>query len=592
MAASAPPVRAILLPPAPKVVFPDGYTMIRELGSGAYATVYEACRASDGTIVAIKVVDMTNMDAREQQSLKREMSIQASLDHCNIVKLLKVVPDSQRNLMFVVLELCPGGDLGELIERQFTNNRYIPEDTIWSYLQQLASALEHLHEPDSRSASASTVILHRDIKPANILLSEDLLEVKLADFGLARETEVEEWATTFCGTMDYMSPEMCTKAISTNEASDIWSLGCVIYELCALQPLFVDDDDEKLMQLIRAGASLSLPSAYSKELREAIASMLAVNPLQRPSAAFLLEVIESRASVPSASLAETLEENQVQRCRISELEALVAFLQQNAAAQEQVAAEQRREDEAERGFYDREISRLKKKADAEKDTRQNCQAALASAKARIQQMEQQTVEQEADFASRVATVASREAAVQLREKSLIANLACLETRERSHQTTIQIKSEEPISLPPRSNIRRGDILVTIPVAGYSRSPSSSSCSSSGHSSDSSSSSGSVSDKSSGPASSKSRVVRPSTVHTSRIPKPVGRECMGAAKPMIARRRNVDVASIAKAGIAAAAASGKRKLEAFNDSGLSTASLVGVHKRSRGHLDLVGLRQRM
>ncbi|KAJ9127320.1 hypothetical protein QFC24_000732 [Naganishia onofrii] len=586
MSTSSYTVSASAAPAAPEaalqgVISPEGYTMLHELGSGGYATVYKARRESDGEIFAIKVVNTTDMDEREIRSLRRELSIHESLDHSNIVQYVDVSQDVQRQLFFIVLEFCPGGDLAELIERHFAITRYINEDLIWGYLRQLAGALEHLHEPSSRSVSASTVILHRDIKPANILMSEDQLHVKLADFGLARETEVEEWATSYCGTMDYMSPEMCAKdvtAVSTNEASDIWSLGCVMYELCALQPLFIDDDDESVKRLIRKGISPRLPSAYSSELGDVLQAMLSSNPLERPSATELLKLSISKLdSLSSAWLSETLEQNQDLCCRIAELEAQVAFLQENAVAKEQAAAEQRREDEAERSFYDREISKLKKKADGERDARHNYQVALASAHTKIQQLEQQNIQQDAELAAQIDAVASREAAIRLREQALAA-------QERDHQKVVQKSANVAVSVVKRHNVGHRAVPVTVPVKGLPRYASNTSCSSFA----SSSATGNDTSRSASPTTS----APSGTSLASRIPRSIKREKVLTTVSVTSNTRPVNLASVARAAIAAAAVSGKRKLEALNGMDILGTAVANVQKRPRGLQQFAGLRQRM
>jgi len=116
-------------------------------------------------------------------------------------------------------------------------------------------------------------ILHRDLKPENILLTSNL-EVKLGDFGLSRVLETRtNFAKTFVGTPYYMSPEQVTEA-NYNTKSDIWSLGCLLYELCALSPPFDASNQEQLSAKIINGSYYRIPSIYSDDLTSLIKQML------------------------------------------------------------------------------------------------------------------------------------------------------------------------------------------------------------------------------------------------------------------------------------------------------------------------------
>ncbi|KAJ3276553.1 Serine/threonine-protein kinase Nek2 [Terramyces sp. JEL0728] len=123
-------------------------------------------------------------------------------------------------------EYCEGGDLAGIIKRCRKEKQFIPEDVIWNLFAQLALALNECH---------------KDIKPENVFLDK-FLNVKLGDFGLSRQISPgEEFAKTYVGTMVrnlgtpyYMSPELVDE-LPYNAKSDVWALGCLIYELCALE---------------------------------------------------------------------------------------------------------------------------------------------------------------------------------------------------------------------------------------------------------------------------------------------------------------------------------------------------------------------
>ena len=138
-------------------------------------------------------------------------------------------------------------------------------------------------------------VLHRDLKPANVFLDRDY-NAKLGDFGLARVLESSTtFARTFVGTPYYMSPEqMCERGY--NEKSDIWSLGCLLYEMAALQPPFNAPNQARLAVKIREGTIKRLPAQYSSALNALCASMLQKEPSRRPAI---------RELVQSPALAET-----------------------------------------------------------------------------------------------------------------------------------------------------------------------------------------------------------------------------------------------------------------------------------------------
>lgn len=141
---------------------------------------------------------------------------------------------------------------------------------IWRMLAQLALGINDCHNRKEGK------IIHRDLKPGNIFL-ESIFNVKLGDFGLARIlSEHSNFATTNVGTPFYMSPEQIEEA-GYNEKSDIWSLGCVIYELCNLHPPFQAANHLQLAMKIKEGNYKPVSAKYSSDLRAALDRMLTVD---------------------------------------------------------------------------------------------------------------------------------------------------------------------------------------------------------------------------------------------------------------------------------------------------------------------------
>lgn len=179
------------------------------------------------------------MDARSREKCLKEIKLLQSLQHPNIIRYVDSYIDN--NELFIVLEFAEGGDLKGLIKRVISANRVFEESIIWSYIEQIASGLHHMH---------AKRIMHRDLKPANIMLTIDN-KVKLGDLGLGRYfTSQTIEAFSKVGTPLYMSAEVLQGNGYTFSA-DIWSLGCVLYELCMLRSPFKSDKGVNLYDLFQ-----------------------------------------------------------------------------------------------------------------------------------------------------------------------------------------------------------------------------------------------------------------------------------------------------------------------------------------------------
>ncbi|XP_017651523.1 serine/threonine-protein kinase Nek2 isoform X2 [Nannospalax galili] len=236
------------------------------------------------TILVWKELDYGSMTEAEKQMLVSEVNLLRELKHPNIVRYYDRIIDRTSTTLYIVMEYCEGGDLASVITKGTKERQYLDEDFVLRVMTQLTLALKECH----RRSDGGHIVLHRDLKPANVFL-DGKQNVKLGDFGLARILSHDtSFARTFVGTPYYMSPEQMSR-MSYNEKSDIWSLGCLLYELCALMPPFTAFNQKELAGKIRDGKFRRIPYRYSDELNDIITRMLNLKDYHRPSVEEILE---------------------------------------------------------------------------------------------------------------------------------------------------------------------------------------------------------------------------------------------------------------------------------------------------------------
>lgn len=246
------------------------------------------------------------MTQKEREQLTAEFNILNSLRHPNIVAYYHREHLKSTQDLYLYMEYCGGGDLSMYIKNLKKTNKFAEEEFVWRILSQLTTALYRCHYGSDPAEVGSNIlgpppkpsglkgkqgqmtILHRDLKPENIFLGSDNT-VKLGDFGLSKQMGAQDFASTYVGTPFYMSPEICAAEKYTLR-SDIWAVGCIMYELCQKEPPFNARTHLQLVQKIREGKFDSLPDCYSPELKNVIASCLRVNPDHRPDTAALINL--------------------------------------------------------------------------------------------------------------------------------------------------------------------------------------------------------------------------------------------------------------------------------------------------------------
>ncbi|KAG8528709.1 uncharacterized protein KY384_006396, partial [Bacidia gigantensis] len=283
----------------------EKYEVLQTIGHGSFGVIRKVRRRSDGLVLCRKEISYIKMSQKEREQLHAEFSILNSLKHANIVGYYHREHLKATQELYLYMEYCGGGDLGKEIQKLKTKNQYADEEYVWSVFSQIVAALYRCHygtdppevgkavgpgeEVRTKLKTKDTVmILHRDLKPENVFLGADS-SVKLGDFGLSKLMQSHDFASTYVGTPFYMSPEICAAEKYTLH-SDIWSLGCIMYELCARTQPFNAKTHFHLIQKIKEGKVDPLPSVYSQELQSVIRSCLQTNPLKRPDTATLLNL--------------------------------------------------------------------------------------------------------------------------------------------------------------------------------------------------------------------------------------------------------------------------------------------------------------
>ena len=263
----------------------DKYENLNIIGKGNFGSISKIRRKSDGKILVWKEIDYGKMEEKDKHHIISEINILRELHHPNIVKYYDRIIDKKNTKIYIMMEYCSGGDIGNLIKRCKKNKELIEEDIILKIFTQVLLALNYIH------TFKNGKILHRDIKPSNIFLDKDN-NVKLGDFGLSKILNNQSiFAYSNVGTPYYMSPEQINNN-KYNEKSDIWSLGCFLYELTTLNPPFEANNHLSLALKIKSGKIEKINCRYSNFLNKLILWLININPNNRPFTWDLLNLPE------------------------------------------------------------------------------------------------------------------------------------------------------------------------------------------------------------------------------------------------------------------------------------------------------------
>ncbi|KAL1770400.1 ribosomal protein S6 kinase alpha-2 [Sigmodon hispidus] len=246
---------------------PSQFELLKVLGQGSYGKVFlvrKILGSDAGQLYAMKVLKKATLKVRDRVRSKMERDILAEVSHPFIVKLHYAFQTEGK--LYLILDFLRGGDLFTRLSKEVM----FTEEDVKFYLAELALALDHLH---------GLGIIYRDLKPENILLDEEG-HIKITDFGLSKEAiDHDKRAYSFCGTIEYMAPEVVNRRGHTQSA-DWWSFGVLMFEMLTGSLPFQGKDRKETMALILK-AKLGMPQFLSMEAQSLLRALFKRNPCNR-----------------------------------------------------------------------------------------------------------------------------------------------------------------------------------------------------------------------------------------------------------------------------------------------------------------------
>ena len=246
------------------------FETLKILGKGSFSSVYLVKRKKDSKIYALKSVFLEKLSKKQQENSVNEVRILASIHNQNVISYKEAFWDDSSSTLNIIMEYADDGDLLTKIKQMKQEKVYFEEEKIWDYAIQIIQGLKSLHDKN---------IIHRDLKSENIFLFKKNSLCKIGDMNVSKVLK-EKLLRTQTGTPYYASPEVwMNKPYSFK--SDLWSIGCVIYEMCELRTPFNGKDMDELFVNICLNKTKRISEKYSEELWLMIKKLLEVNVEKR-----------------------------------------------------------------------------------------------------------------------------------------------------------------------------------------------------------------------------------------------------------------------------------------------------------------------
>uniref|UniRef100_A0A7N5KTN2 non-specific serine/threonine protein kinase n=1 Tax=Ailuropoda melanoleuca TaxID=9646 RepID=A0A7N5KTN2_AILME len=246
---------------------PAQFELLKVLGQGSFGKVFLVRKKTGpdaGQLYAMKVLKKASLKVRDRVRTKMERDILVEVNHPFIVKLHYAFQTEGK--LYLILDFLRGGDVFTRLSKEVL----FTEEDVKFYLAELALALDHLHQLG---------IVYRDLKPENILLDE-IGHIKLTDFGLSKESvDQEKKAYSFCGTVEYMAPEVVNRR-GHSQSADWWSYGVLMFEMLTGTLPFQGKDRNETMNMILK-AKLGMPQFLSAEAQSLLRMLFKRNPANR-----------------------------------------------------------------------------------------------------------------------------------------------------------------------------------------------------------------------------------------------------------------------------------------------------------------------